>query len=367
MRGLVFRSVQLLIFPRRPPSKGEPASPSLVHTGSGSTVFFVVCLVSVIAWPGLGQTQSLTRFEFAEPHMGTICRLVCYAADACKAKQASSAAFAHIANLDDIMSDYSPTSELTRLNQQSGGPPENVSPDLFLVLSEAQRISQLTDGAFDVTVGPIVKLWRRARRQHELPDSERLAHDLRAVGFRKLQLDSSSQSARLAEPGMALDLGGIAKGYAADEALRILKQSGLMSALVAVGGDIAVGSPPPGTQGWTIAVRPLEPGQRLKHLLLNNAAVSTSGDAEQFVEIGGKRYSHIVDPTTGIGLIGHRSVTVVAPKGIISDSLATAVCVMGASRGLAVVDSLEGTAGLFVEATADGVRTFRSEKWKEGD
>jgi thiamine biosynthesis lipoprotein len=103
------------------------------------------------------------------------------------------------------------------------------------------------------------------------------------------------------------------------------------------------------------------------HLLLSEAAVSTSGDAEQFVEIGGKRYSHIVDPKTGIGLIGHRSVTVVAPKGIISDSLATALCVMGPARGLAIVDSLKERAALFVETTGDGVRTFRSKRWKESN
>jgi FAD:protein FMN transferase len=352
------------------PSKGGSAPPSLVlpaGDGSGSFVLLVFCLICITLLPNLSQAQLLTRFEFSEPHMGTLCRIICYAADPGTAKQASKAAFARIANLDDIMSDYSPTSELTRLNQQSGGPSQKVSPDLFLVLSEAQQVSEMTDGAFDVTVGPVVKLWRRARRRRELPDPARLAQVLSAVGFRKLQLSAESQSVRLVEPGMALDLGGIAKGYAADEGLRVLRQSGLSRALVAAGGDIVVGGPPPGTEGWTIGVSPLEPSKSAMHLLLSEAAVSTSGDAEQFVEIGGKRYSHIVDPKTGIGLIGHRSVTVVAPKGIISDSLATALCVMGPARGLAIVDSLKERAALFVETTGDGVRTFRSKRWKESN
>jgi len=300
--------------------------------------------------------------------MGTLCRIICYAADAGTAQLTSTAAFARIAELDDIMSDYSTTSELTRLSLQSGGPAQQVSPDLFFVLSEALLVSRMTDGAFDITVGPVTKIWRRARRRHELPDSERIAQALRNVGFDKVQLDAPTRSARLAQSGMLLDLGGIAKGYAADEGLRVLRESGLSRALVAAGGDIAVGSPPPGAQGWTIAVSPLERTDKsIRHLLLTDVAVSTSGDVEQFVEIGGKRYSHIIDPRTGIALTGRRAVTVVAPKGITSDSLATAVCVMGPSRGLELVDSMKDIAAFFVEATPDGIQTFRSKGWKESN
>jgi thiamine biosynthesis lipoprotein len=332
------------------------------------TVAFFLALL--LAWTttttGPPQDRALARFEFTEPHMGTLCRIICYAVDAGTAQLASTAAFARIAELDDIMSDYSTTSELTRLSLGSGGPAQQVSPDLFFVLSKALSISGVTDGAFDITVGPVTKIWRRARRQHELPDSERLAQALRNVGFDKVQLDAPTHSVHLAQSGMMLDLGGIAKGYAADEGLKVLRQSGLLSALVAAGGDIAVGAPPPGAEGWTIAVSPLEPTDKSpRHLLLTDAAVSTSGDAEQFVEIRGQRYSHIIDPRTGIALTGRRAVTVVAPKGITSDSLATAVCVMGPSRGLELVDSMKDVAALFVEATPEGIQTFRSKSWKE--
>jgi thiamine biosynthesis lipoprotein len=166
---------------------------------------------------------------------------------------------------------------------------------------------------------------------------------------------------------MLLDLGGIAKGYAADEAMQVLKQHGIRSALVAAGGDIVVSEPPPGSTGWTIGVAPLDSPEKppTQLLLLRNAAVSTSGDAEQYVEINGKRYSHIVDPKTGVGLTGHSSVTIVAPNGTSSDSLATAVSVLGPEQGLEVIDATEGAAALILQATETGTRTFASKRWKD--
>jgi len=345
--------------------------PNRYHaTGTSRSVRFFVAALLVLLQAPISQSGSrngpLTRFEFTEPHMGTLFRIVCYAGEVNIARSAANAAFSRIAELDDIMSDYSPTSELTRLSQGAGGPPQEVSPDLFYVLCKAQQMARMTDGAFDVTVGPIVRLWRRARRQHELPKSDRLTQALERIGFRKLQLDEATHSVQLSESGMVLDLGGIAKGYAADEALKVLVRSGMSSSLVAAGGDIAVASPPPDSDGWTVAISPLDAtDNQMRHLLLKEAAVSTSGDAEQFVEVQGKRYSHIVDPRTGVGLVGHQVVTVVAPNGITSDSLATAVSVMGSSRGLELVDSLKNVAALFVESTGNGVRTYRSKTWKE--
>jgi thiamine biosynthesis lipoprotein len=165
---------------------------------------------------------------------------------------------------------------------------------------------------------------------------------------------------------MRLDLGGIAKGFAADEALKMLSRSGIQKALVAIGGDIAVSGSPPGKQGWTveIATDGFPQLQRPKPLLLCHAGVSTSGDAEQHVEIGGIRYSHIIDPRSGRALTGHSSVTVVARTAAESDSLATAVSVMGPEKGLKLVDSVKGAAVLIIEETVDGTRTFRSTRWK---
>src|SRR5262249_49612111 len=143
------------------------------------------------------------------------------------------------------------------------------------------------------------------------------------VGYKNIQLDKKARTVCLLKSGMQLDLGGIAKGYSADEALIVLRKIGIERALVAAGGDIAVSGPPPDAAGWKIGIAPLEDSEQKpsRYLMLRDAAVSTSGDAEQYVEIGGKRYSHIVDPRTGIGLVGRQSVTVVAPFGIFADSL----------------------------------------------
>jgi thiamine biosynthesis lipoprotein len=165
---------------------------------------------------------------------------------------------------------------------------------------------------------------------------------------------------------MQLDVGGIAKGYSADEALKALRRAGLERALVAIGGDIAVGKPPPGKRGWTIAIAPLDSSAaKQPPVLLQNAAISTSGDAEQFVELGGVRYSHIVDPRTGQALTGRRSVTVVAPRGIDADSLATAVSVMPPAEGLKLIDATPGAQALVVIRGDQGIHEWKSRRWRK--
>jgi len=300
------------------------------------------------------QKQGLRRFEFTEPYMGTMFKIVFYSSDESSALEASRVAFNRIAVLDHIMSDYQPSSELMRLSELAGGPPTRISDDLYGVMSAAQEIAQKSDGAFDITIGPVVRLWRRARRQHELPESARLAQALELVGHEKLRLDAKARTAQLLKPGMLLDLGGIAKGYAADETLRLLKGYGIDRALVAAGGDIAVGEPPPDREGngWTIAVASLDsPAQRPKrYVALHNAGISTSGDLEQHVEINGTRYSHIVDPKSGRAITGRVSVTVIAPDDTTADALATAVCVLGLERGLKLIQSIPETRALICQA-----------------
>jgi len=316
---------------------------------------------------------ALKRFEYSEPHMGTMFRIVLYAPDTPAAGRASSAAFARITALDNTMSDYKPTSELMRLSASAGGPPVKVSADLYRVLEASERVAEQSDGAFDVTVGPEVRLWRRARRQHELPDPVRLTRARELVGYKLLRLDPGERTAQLLKPGMLLDLGGIAKGYAADEALAVLKRFGISRALVAAAGDIAVGSAPPGKPGWRIAIEALDPEQDAVHprirdsksaiqnryLVLHDAGVSTSGDAEQHVDLGRVRYSHIVDPKTGVALTGHQSVTVVARDDFAADGLATAVSVLGPERGLKLIEATKGAGVLFVKQTAAGVRSWQ--------
>jgi thiamine biosynthesis lipoprotein len=297
----------------------------------------------------------LKRFEFNEPHMGTRFGIIVYASDPAAARKAAKEAFARVSELNGIMSDYQSTSELMRLCEKAGGPAVKVSGELFFVLSRAQQVSRESDGAFDVTVGPVVRLWRRARRTRQLPDPDKLKAALALVGYKNVVLDEKARTVKLLKPGMQLDLGGIGKGYAADEALNVLVKHGLTRALVAAGGDIAVRDPPPGKPGWTIAIAPVDAKKEgPSNLFLANAAVSTSGDAEQYVEISGKRYSHIVDPRTGIGLVGRMSATVVAPNGITSDSLTKVVAVLGPKKGFPIIEKHKGVSGRYVLKTDSG-------------
>lgn len=325
------------------------------------------CHLAILLLGSVAADPALVRFSYTEPHMGTRFRIVLYATDEKKAKEAAQAAFARIAELDAIMSDYRPTSELTQLSARAVEAPVPVSDDLFRVLKQSQELARQTDGAFDVTVGPLSRLWRITRRTQRLPDAETLAQARALVGYHKLRLDDKARTVQLMVKGMQLDLGGIAKGYAADAALAVLRQRGWPRALVAAGGDVVAGEPPPGTQAWTVGIAPLEDPDRppTRFLHLRNAAVSTSGDAEQYVEIAGQRYSHILDPRTGLGLVGRSSVTVVAPDATTSDSLATAVSVLGPERGLKLIEAHDRTAVLIIRKTDKGEEVISSRCWKE--
>jgi FAD:protein FMN transferase len=295
--------------------------------------------------------------------MGTLMEIVLYAPDESTASAASRAAFDRIAALDDIMSDYKSDSELMQLCRSAGGPAVSISEDLRRVMAAAQNLSHQSDGAFDITVGPIVQLWRRARRRHELPEPERLAAALDLVGYQNVILDPNKRTARLLKPGMRLDLGGIAKGDAADQALIVLRQHQIPKALIAAAGDIALGDPPPQRANWRIGIEAFEsPAKPPSEFVgVHNSGVSTSGDSEQHVEIGGVRYSHIVNPKTGIALTGRRSATVTAPHDIQADCYATALCVMGPERGFKLIAKLPGGAALMMEDESGQLRRHRTE------
>ena len=303
-----------------------------------------------------------TRFEYTAPHMGTTARLVVYASNRAQADTGARAVFTRISELEARLSDYREDSELSALDRSAGGPAVVVSRDLFEVLSRAQDLARRSDGAFDVTAGALSRLWRTARRTGALPDPAEIVAARGLVGHSHLELLPAARRARLDRPGMRLDLGGIAKGYAADEALRVLRNKRLPRSLVVLGGEVVAGSPPPGLSGWTVAVH--TPGPPEAPLLLTDAAASTSGDEEQFLEVDGVRYSHVYDPRTGEALTGRRSVTIVAREGMDADALATAVSVLGPEEGLALVESVPDAAALFVEEREGRLRTVSSRRFE---
>ena len=254
--------------------------------------------------------------------MGVQTRIIIHAPTRDAARAGAERAFARIASLEQAMSDYRPQSELSLLcaRAQAGDHDwQDVSFDLFRALALSQTLAAKTDGAFSATIGPAVQLWRRARHTGTLPDEAQRQEAVRLSDWRLLEVDRETRRVRLHAPGVGLDLGGIGKGYAAQAALDELTAIGLPRSLVALGGDIAVGLPPwngvRGEEGWRIALRTC-----LADLLLANCAVSTSGDNEQFVEIGSRRFSHIVDPRTGLGVVGGPWVSVVASRGEYADA-----------------------------------------------
>jgi thiamine biosynthesis lipoprotein len=272
------------------------------------------------------------RFEFVSRQMGTLFRIVLYAPDADAAAAAARAAFARVTELNRVMSDYDSQSELRRLERPPAGTAVAVSAELFDLLERSQQLAAQSHGAFDVTLGPLVRLWREARKNRRLPTDAARAAASRASGFAKLRLQPESRTVTRLAPGMQFDLGGIAKGYAADEALAVLARRGLVHAMVAASGDLALGAAPPGTAGWKIELAPFgEPASEPTIVVAEHVGISTSGDAEQFVEIDGVRYSHIVDPATGLGLTARVAVTVIARNATRSDSLATACSVLAGS------------------------------------
>ena len=332
--------------------------------------------LSIIALTGLLMCVScrtaaagppLERFSFNSPHMGTLFTITLYATNETFAESAANAAFRRIAALDEIMSDYRADSELMQLCDQPFGKPVPVSKDLFDVLARSQEISKLTDGAFDVTIGPCVRLWRFSRKRKTLPTPQELAAARAAVGWQKLKLDARARTATLLAPNMRLDLGGIGKGYAADQALKELKGRGIDRALVAASGDIAIGNPPPDEPGWKVGISGIDvkTNDTAHALLLHNCGISTSGDTEQFVEINGIRYSHIVDPATCLGLTNRIQDTIVAPNATTTDGLDTALSVMDVQRGLKLVDSMPGTATLFLKKDKGQTYTFPSRQFKK--
>ena len=298
------------------------------------------------------------RRDYSHPCMGTVFYISLYSDDEESAQKAVDEAFQRIDAINLVASDYLPQSELSSFNRAPTNEAVPVSEDLFQLFALSQKTAALTKGAFDITAMYSVQLWRRAKRQHKAPTEEQIAHAVAITDWHALQLDEKHHTATKTKPELLVDLGGIGKGYAANEALLVLKKHGFTKALVAGSGDLAIGDPPPGKTGWDVALRTFEKPEdkdRLVHVTLHNCGCSTSGDLHQFLELDGVRYSHIINPKTGLGLTNHIACTVIASDAAWSDALDTPMCVLGVTEGLRVIDSLPNTSARFVVLQADGM------------
>jgi thiamine biosynthesis lipoprotein len=298
--------------------------------------------------------SDLQRLEFIGSAMGMQARIVLYADDLLAAKTAADAALAEIARLDAILSDWRDDSHVGKVNLEAGGMPVQVDQAFIDVLDRAREISRASDGAFDVTIGPVTQLWREARQSGHQPSQQDIDRAHALVNWQAIEIDSEFRTVRLPLAGMRLDFGGIGKGYAADRALEIVREAGHPMCLVAIAGDIAIGDAPPRANGWRIAAADgmSADSASLPVLELRNCGISTSGDAEQSLAIDGALASHIIDPRNGLGLENRIAVSVIARDAATADALATAVSVLGPQRGMTLIDQIEGASARI--ATLDG-------------
>ena len=285
--------------------------------------------------------------------MGTIARIMVTAENSPQANQAISAAFDKIFHIEKLMSDYDPDSQLSQVNQNAFKAPIKVDAELFEVLATAKAYSCLSDGAFDVTIGPVVQLWRKAKEDNITPEAGALKKAKAAVGYENLILNTENKTVQFAKEGMFLDLGGIAKGYAIDKAIEILQAGGVKGAMVDIGGDLrCFGTPANGKAHWLIGLQDptVEEEKTLLTLNMDDMAVATSGDYRRFFIIDDKKHSHIVNPATADSASNLSSVTLIAPTAMAADALATAVTVLGEKKGIDLINKTETAEAILIQS-----------------
>jgi thiamine biosynthesis lipoprotein len=285
--------------------------------------------------------------------MNTIAKITAIAPDKKTARLSIDSAFGKIYRLEKLMNRYDPNSQISKVNRLAAKEPIRVDKDLFDILQQSIYYSRKTDGAFDITVGPLVDLWKKCAEANSMPTEQQLAEVRGTVGYEKVILDANDFSVRFVVEGVSLDLGAIAKGFAADKAVEEMKRCGAVGGLVDIGGQIGCFGLTEKKGKWIVGIRnpaKAEDNQIIAKLAFSDKAVSTSGDYERFYKIGGKRFSHIFNPATEKNADQLASVTVIAANGTEADALATAVSVLGAEKGLEIIEKTENTEAIIIKA-----------------
>jgi len=303
------------------------------------------------------ETPHLIPYTETRTLMGTVVSITVYAPTFEKGEEAASDAYRQMEALERLLSGYTAESDVSRVNRMAGASAP-VSPPTLFVIERALEMSKLTGGAFDITVGPLVALWRDSVVRARLPSDADLQAALLQVGYRKVKVSEGAEEATVSIPvGTSIDLGGIAKGYIVDQAVGVLRRH-VSSALVNAGGDVYALGAKPGGEPWVIGVqdprRPDDLSAYIDTLYVTDRAVATSGNYARYFEIEGKRYSHIVDPRTGRPVDSVPSATIIARDATTADALATAVSVLGATGTRELVLSLPGVESLLFVRTEEG-------------
>lgn len=288
-------------------------------------LFFPICL-----------SAQLKRFQFSENKMGSPFTIILYHTDSLQASNAAYECFVLVDSLNTIFSDYSPASEINKLTAHGSSSYQPVSDELLYIIVQSKKAWKKSSKTFDITIGPLTQLWRKAGREKRFPDAEEIKKAKRVTGFEKININTSSKAVSFDTNGMRLDFGGIVKGYAAQKVIDYLKTKNITSSLADAGGDIVMSDAPPGNDGWKVGINLPEEENELwdKKLELKNCSVATSGDVYRYTIHNGKKYSHIIDPRTGYGVTSQRNVTVIAKDGTTADWLATACSILPIKKAL---------------------------------
>jgi FAD:protein FMN transferase len=306
--------------------------------------------------PSVRAADSLVRYEASHRAMGTVFTVAAYGSNSAYLGEVTGQAFQEIDDLDGQMSNYKPGSELSAINREAARHAVVVEPGLFRLIQDSLEYSRQSGGDFDITVGPLMKAWGFFRGQGRLPSKPELTEVMKTIGYQHIRLDAAARTIRFDEPGFEIDLGAIAKGYAVDRAVQILRDNGIKQALVSSGTSslYALGSPP-GEHGWKISVRnPLDLDKAACVMRLQNLSLSVSGDYEKFFKLGGKIYAHIMDPHTGMPVENMLSTAVVSPSATDSDALSTSFFVEGPGAARHYLDRHPGLTAVFFLPTASG-------------
>jgi thiamine biosynthesis lipoprotein len=289
-------------------------------------------------------------FYESRPAMGTTFEIYLYAPNRERATEWFEESFDEIDRIEEALSNYRSSSELSRINAKAADTPVVTNPEVFALLARSIDYSRRTDGAFDVTVGKLMKAWGFFRGAGHYPSDEELARAREQTGWQNVRLDDQNRSVYFLRRGIELDLGGIGKGYALDRVAALLREAGVKAALISSGSSsiYAIGAPP-GKAGWAVRVPdPQDRTRTISTVLLKDQSLSTSGSYEKFFRLNGKIYCHIMDPRTGRPVEGMIQTTVITPEATDSDALSTAVFVMGPQQSARLLDKVRGAAAVFV-------------------
>jgi thiamine biosynthesis lipoprotein len=337
---------------------GNPSSSPLSKRGKILSLFFLLIILSVYPLP----SYSSNLHKYHQVSMGTVIEITLLTEDEETAQKAVLQAFQEIKRIEQLMSPWIVTSDVSRLSRSAGKEWIKVSPETFEVIQTSQKISGLSEGAFDITIGPLIQLWRKARERGVPPPSEEVKKVLVLVNFRNLLIRPDGK-VFLKKEGMAIDLGGIAKGYAVDRALEILRSLGYKNLIINAGGDLRTGGLK-NREPWSIGIQnPRSAEKVIATISVSDSAIATSGDYQKFFFHQGKRYHHILNPKTGFPAEECQSVTILCKDGMTADGLATAVFVLGHKKGYALCQRLEGVKCFIVDREGRAVMTPGLKEW----